>query len=374
MVKLMTLLNPHRPQILSNQAQSGQAAFAVTLIIMLVLSLIVLGYANNARNEQRRVLDDQLSTAAYYTAESGVNDAYAIIKADIANGLPVVAQTSCSSATTPYSTHNSFSGTSDVYTCLLVSPTPSSLDYVPIDTGHGQVAPLFGINPNSGVDELINSITISWQEDGVANPQFNACPPGTQDTFSPEDTWTGASCNAGVLQIDLVPAFGWSTQSNLQADTQTVYLEPQQGNENNGPQKPVNGSILKGNCGSNSTGEYKCTVVLNNLPPSSADPTCLSGGCYYLHIVPIYQNADVSVTVSNSATGDSTGQLDLKNGQVVIDSTGKASDELKRIQERVSIDPLGDNDVPVNALQIQSGICKHFTTRPGSTTGSTDSC
>ena len=90
--------------------------------------------------------------------------------------------------------------------------------------------------------------------------------------------------------------------------------------------------------------------------------------------MPIYQNADVSVTVSNSATGDSTGQLDLKNGQVVIDSTGKASDELKRIQERVSIDPLGDNDVPVNALQIQSGICKHFTTRPGSTTGSTDSC
>ena len=350
---------------------------------MLVLSLIVLGYANNARNEQRRVLDDQLSTAAYYTAESGVNDAYAIIKADIANNIPVVAQSTCASG--PYSTSSTNtltnSGTPVVYTCLLVSPTPASLEYAPLNTGHGQVVPLFGIDPNSSIPtpEPINSITISWQEDGVSSPQFNYCPPRTQNTFSSEDTWTssgspGLSCNAGVLQVDLVPAFGWSTQSNLQANTQTVYLEPQSGNLNNGPQTPANGSILPANCGSNSSGEYGCTVVLNNLPVGGTDATCPSGQCYYLHIVPIYQNADVSVTASRSTTGDNSGQLSLINGQALIDSTGKASDELKRIQERVSINPLSDNDVPVNALQIQSGICKKLTTRPGSTFGSTDSC
>jgi hypothetical protein len=88
--------------------------------------------------------------------------------------------------------------------------------------------------------------------------------------------------------------------------------------------------------------------------------------------VPIYDNADVSITAANNST--SSNHVDLANAQALIDSTGRASDELKRIQEYISINPVDKNDAPVNALQSLSGICKTLLTRPGQTTDILNSC
>jgi len=358
----MTILNRYRSQIFSNQSQSGQAAFAVTMIIMIILSLIVLGYANNARNEQRRALDDQLSTAAFYAAESGVNDAYAVIKADVPN---LVAQTKCTGPYSSTATSVLNTNSSVAYTCLLVNPTPPSLEYAPLDTGHGQVVPVF---PANSADS-IQLITISWQQNGLTtNTNFTGCPNSTQNSFTPRGSWS-PNCTAGVLQVDMVPvpASGWSSLSNLQADTNTVFLEPMltSGSLPGIPaQYTVNttntGEIIGVSCGANSGGEYACTVALAVTPEPG----------YYLHIVPIYDNADVSITASDITDT----RVDLANAQALIDSTGKASDELKRIQEHVSINPVENNDAPVDALQSLSGICKTLLTRPGNTSGSTDFC
>lgn len=364
----MTKLNHYRLQALSDQAQSGQAAFAVTLIIMIVLSLIVLGYANNSRNEQRRALDDQLNTAAFYAAESGINDAYAVIKTDLENNItPLVAQTSC---TGPYSSNSTnslvtldASGTTIAYTCLLVNPTPSALNFAPMPTGHGQVVPVTAANGSN-----INIISISWQQDGLTtNTDFTGCPPASALNQFPERNLWSPNCTAGVLQVDMVPASGWSSLTDLQKDANTVFLVPQQssgnlsGNPSQNSVSPSNsGEVIGVKCGADSGGKYDCTTELVVTP----------GNGYYLHIVPIYDNADVSIT----AFDPSGHQVDLGDAQALIDSTGKANDELKRIQEYISINPIDKNDAPVNALQSLSGICKTLLTRPGQTTNILNSC
>ena len=48
--------------------------------MIVIISLIVLGFAQLARRNQRQTLDSQLSTQTYYAAESGVNAALRIVR------------------------------------------------------------------------------------------------------------------------------------------------------------------------------------------------------------------------------------------------------------------------------------------------------
>jgi Tfp pilus assembly protein PilX len=58
----------------STSRQAGMVSIMVTMILMVVLSLIVIGFAQIARRNSRQSLDRQLSTSAFYAAEAGVND------------------------------------------------------------------------------------------------------------------------------------------------------------------------------------------------------------------------------------------------------------------------------------------------------------
>src|SRR5688572_21036006 len=112
--------------------EKGLVSITVTMILMIVLSLIVLGFAQVARRNQRQALDQQLSTQAFYAAESAINDVRNLVKAAGA-GASVPAKTACPSGggggfyNSLNSTVNGSIGAS--YTCLLVNPAPSSLIY-----------------------------------------------------------------------------------------------------------------------------------------------------------------------------------------------------------------------------------------------------
>lgn len=356
--------------------EGGYAAFTATLIIMVVISLIVLGFANNARNEQQRGLNNQLSLAAYYAAESGINDAYAIIKADLATGIQPPAQTqACHGPAYDPSASSTVLGPSGAsptnypsYSCLLVNPTPPSLQYSPIDVGHGQVVPLFGVSQASGHPVSVRSVTISWQESGLSpSARFTGCPT-TPYSFPAQANWS--NCGAGMLQVDLVPASGWSTVQQLQAATQSYFLEPLY-NSGSGGHNTIenvgttsNGVDFGTTCGSGR--EYACTITLQNLPAAIFGPPGRSQAAYYLHIVPIYENADVTVTAAGcTGLGACSRPVDLADAQASVDSTGQDGSELKRIEERISINPVGDNNQPPAALQTQNSLTKQFTTRPG---------
>src|SRR5689334_20404193 len=77
--------------------QAGMVAIMVMLILMLVISLIVLGFAQISRRNQRQSLDRQLSTQAFYAAETGINDAAEIIKNALAAGTTAADKPDCQS-------------------------------------------------------------------------------------------------------------------------------------------------------------------------------------------------------------------------------------------------------------------------------------
>src|SRR3954464_6641054 len=54
-------------------SEAGMASFLIVMILMLVITLIVIGFAQVTRRNSREALDRQLSSQAFYAAESGVN-------------------------------------------------------------------------------------------------------------------------------------------------------------------------------------------------------------------------------------------------------------------------------------------------------------
>ena len=70
--------------------ERGMVAIMIAMFLMIILSLITLGFLRLMQREQRQALDNSLSTQAYYAAESGINDA---VKAARAN--PAYAKGTC---------------------------------------------------------------------------------------------------------------------------------------------------------------------------------------------------------------------------------------------------------------------------------------
>src|SRR3569623_1752522 len=106
--------------------QEGFASLIVGIIIVLVLSLLTVGFAILVRDEQRQTLDKQLSTQAFYAAESGVNDAINYINANMStyNGT-----TTCTGAPFFAANHTIDAVTVSSYTCLLVNMPPPNIRY-----------------------------------------------------------------------------------------------------------------------------------------------------------------------------------------------------------------------------------------------------
>ncbi len=324
-------------QIRTNQ--QGMVSIMVTMILMIVMSLIVLGFAQNARRNQRETLDRQLSTQAFYAAESGVNDAKELIQGTTA--VPP-AKTSCTDAGTG-GFYQSLLDNSNVdaahgvsYSCVLVNPAPKQLDYDSVGTT-GTIAPIF-----SGSGSNFGNIDLTWQTKTGSTTPTNGCP--TQYTsgtasFTPTSTWT---CGYGVLRLDLVPVSGNLDAATLQSSARTIFAVPTKTTGVNTYNFTTDGNKVIG---------VKCTNTSCTLNISG-----LAGTQYYMRMQSIYQ--DVSMKIA-SAQG-------LSGAQIVVDSTGKAQDVLRRIQVRFPISASGSkNNMPDNALQSTDSICKRFASMDG---------
>ena len=179
------------------QKQAGMVAIMVTLILMIVISLIVLGFAQISRRNQRQALDRQLSTQAFYAAESGVNDATDAIKTAVENGVAVASKPDCASTGGGFYSTNPVidAGTNVEYTCLTVDPTPDTLVYSNV----GMKSTIVPLIAESGT---ISRIDLVWQtKDDTLTPTTN-CPPAlNNNVFISVASWT---CGYGVLRFDLV--------------------------------------------------------------------------------------------------------------------------------------------------------------------------
>jgi hypothetical protein len=325
--------------------ESGFASLVVALTLILVLSLITVGFAQLARREQQDALSNQLSTQAYYAAESGVNDAYAIANTTLLAHIDDISRTQCLDNT--YLPHRNIdAGTGVSYSCVMVDLKPTSLQYSNVSPDSGRNVSFSDVDLNNNPTDL-RSITLSWSSyDGHKTLRGDGS--SASSGFETQAGWGNAP---PVIEVSVTPF----DPNNIQRDTLInatfyAYLYPQKG-ANDGKvdfstSPATNTPIVNANC--NGTGDYQCSATIEHVPGDS-------GTNYLIHFKPRYDAANVIINGKDSndkATG-------FKGGQVVIDSTGRAKDTLKRI--RVHAPLTATIDTP--AIESQN-ICKRIQTYP----------
>jgi Tfp pilus assembly protein PilX len=313
--------------------QQGIVSLLITMIMMIVITLIVLGFTQVVRRNQREALDSQLGTQAYYAAESGVNAAQTFIKTHLTAGvtLPNTTANGCATytdATASLAVPTNI-GTGVAFTCVTINPTPGSLVVNNVGQATASVLHAQSSSGNFG------TLTFKW----TPNVSGGGCP-SAGGTYPIATNW---SCGYGILRVDILKASGlanWQAVTLANA-TSSLYLQPSTSNSGNltvsfgGTTKAFRGTCLPAN--------GSCSVTIDVSTAAASD--------FWLRLSTIYQDAP---TVEVFANG---GALTFQNGQVVIDSTGRAQDQVKRIQVRLPVTQ-ASTQVPAYGLMSTGEICK----------------
>ncbi len=321
--------------------EHGLVSIIITMIIMIVLTLIVLSFAQISRREQRSALDRQLSTQAFYAAESGINDARDVLQSWVKNNdarLNTDYMDDCAIFSAPANGNLPLgspigSNNNTSYTCLFVDPSPLSIVFTKSDTQH-----VFPLERKGG--GALNTVEIYW-DDGSGGSDFSGCPLINRNP----QTWP-ANCDAPVLRVELVD------NANLSAN-KVFFLYPHATTSTSLSFSSGTGAAAQGNC--NSGGPNRCKVTIN-----------LPGSKYYLRLKSIYTPAAITIEANG-------GTAELKGAQALIDATGRAADVLRRIQVRVQANDLG-GDIPLYALEGTDKICKQFSLLGGSSVTDNGAC
>lgn len=368
-----------------HREEKGIVAFLVTMIVLIIITITVLSMATIARREQRQSLDRLLGSEAYYAAESGVNDVLQRIQTDKANHITTNYK-DCSHAKdvsvaldylrheTPainntqvlggLNTSTSIIGglfTESSYSCALVDPNPTSLEYNQLSTDKSINASINTSGAVSGGFGPINTLVIGWQAD---NGRLGY--PVTCSSFPTAVNW---GSDTPLLKIDVTYLNGSSgdySRSTLNNNTQTLYAYPCSGGNGSShytvpggfnPSVRQNGAVYPVSCDSSTITHprsakdpLRCNLNLQFSSP----PTNL-----LVRVKPYYGTARVSILSLNNI-----GQaLKMKDAQTVIDVTGKATDVLKRTQVRIS------NTSPyLYAIESVDDICKRIISVNGGST------
>lgn len=327
----------------------GMVSITVTMILMIIISITVLSFAQVIRREQRESLDNQLSSQAFYAAETGVNDAQNYIKEQVeldaagsnpqfANGIP--SKTTCKNdgayAGLKPSLDNEIqdaeNDTDSEYTCLLIDPAPDNLQYSLTPAEGSKVFPMKPLTPG----ERPTSIRLTW------TPQEGGSDSGCSTSLSATNPASGGwSCGFAMLRLDLAPidapyarrdalndaVFGSFAVPTRNVNTSAVY---QAGKINRNPAK----------CDGK-----ECTMTITNLPNNNDN--------YYMRVGAVYKTTTLTVTALSG-----TKPIQLKDSQLKLDSTGRAQDVLRRIQVRVPLNYQGLH--AENAITSNEEICKRF--------------
>ncbi|HXR50107.1 MAG TPA: pilus assembly PilX N-terminal domain-containing protein [Verrucomicrobiae bacterium] len=320
-----------------NSKERGVVSLIVTLVMMIVITLLVLGFAEVARNEQRSSLDDQLSAQAYYAAESGINDARAVINKAIATGGPGSVQSKgvCGNQGS-YVLDPVINVARDVsYTCVRVDATPKTLTKT---VGYES-----SVLPLTSAGGTFSKLTLNWTSpsDKTAKGCYSNLASLNKNPVN--SAWT---CNYPVLRVDLVNGMGGFSRANWSSATSTMFFVPFDASK-----IAVANSVAWGMKG-------KAVPASCSSAACVAEITGLSGTDYYMRVTTLYRTG-------SNLTIDGNG-ISFKGAQATIDSTGKAQDVLRRVLVAVDLTDANAYAVPGAAIVARDSVCKRFSVTNGS--------
>ena len=339
--------------------QSGFVAIIAAAILMIIMTLITIGFTQVMQREQRQALDRHLSSQAFYAAETAINDAYRYVLSKQEANQIVSEKTTCDVSGAEWNNGLISSGDTNVsYSCLLIDPTPTALEFNNSITE--SQSKIFPIQPKSGAK--IQSITFQWNgTDGtneIKNIAEDCTPPADGSIRDLPSTRLSA---VPLLRIDLIniPADGADniTRDKLENGSAHFFLYPQ--NNCGGttvsfanlipPPERDTGRIVDVNC--DPTANYSCEITINGIAGQNSNRM-------YARVRSIYGNANLRVT----ATDNSPSQFKFVGAQTVVDATGKANDVVRRVKAYLST--TGTYPTPEYVLQATQGICKDLEIAP----------
>jgi hypothetical protein len=332
------------------------------------------------RSELGQVTNRQLSDQAYYAAESGINDAVAAIQ----NGFTGT-KTDCGpvavvdEAGEQYLTNSNVGDSGDTntpkWTCLLIDPKPTSLEYGSIDT----VTPTTFVvtaQDSDGTPATIDQLDIYWQGTDPGNTSFRSNDAtGSGNYFPNASNWSAI----GMLRVAVTPLTQMD-RTSLVNNTFTSYLYPTRNStKTSTPYQAASsgnhgatGVILDGACSTSATPPPP-RYCHSTISKPAGDIAAASTPVLFA-LRSIYDSTNAYITaLGTSSVNPSLHKVELIGAQTVVDSTGRAQDILKRLQVRVP-QHNGEIDFPGFTLDSLTGICKQLTVYPGYAASSDTSC
>jgi Tfp pilus assembly protein PilX len=329
-------------------SQNGMISIMTVMVLMIVISLIVIGFATISRRTQRESLDRQQSTQAFYAAEAAVNDVRELLQTAVASGTPVPDKNTCTGAG-PGNFYGAPAITPDIdvakgikYSCLLVDPSPTTLRFSNV----GTTSVIVPMTSASGAN--FNTITLRWRSKVTGNP-VTSCPTTTNNVFSANGAW---ACGYGVLRFDLVPSAGGGLSiDGLRNSTMTTFGVPLRVGGTNNVTYAANTANTNNRLG------VRCTATDCSLTINVA---ALSTNAYHMRISSLYRGVSLDVTANGGA-----GALELSGAQAIVDATGRSQDVLRRIQVSVPLRATSQNELSDYNIQSTDSVCKRFSVMNG---------
>jgi len=321
--------------------QRGIVSFMVTLIMMLVISLIVIGFTQVSMRSQRDALDNQLSSQAFYAAESGVNKAVNTITQAVNTNAPIIEKSTCASG----GAYDGFAldGTNVAVTCIMVNTHPDSI----VGSATQNTSFVTHIVPvdSVGASSQLNGLTFSWTAPDTVNGAVGCGAVDINKLIADSITEVG-TCSYGMLRVDLLKVNGAAYDFS---STKTLYMQPRDGDPSAAPSTDIGsftgGKVVKALCSA-----QKCSANVSGVGGL--------GNTYYVRMSTLYKDAK-SVEITGTLNTNAPAHFD--GAQAVVDATGRAQDVLRRVQVRYSLSR--SDDTPPWA--VAGKVCKRLTVVPG---------
>ena len=352
--------------------QKGMASIVIVSVLIVILTLVSIGFARLMNRAITNSTDKELGVAANYAAQSGINSGIGYLQKNYVSTDPgALLNTGCSdligSTGALYSQANlsgEAGGGNVKYTCLTIDPEPTDLVFGGQDPLPPYKSEVIKLTTASGPALGGGSLMFAWS--GTSG--HNSTIAGT--SLYDETTWSNKTL-APVLRVTLYPLANSTTpidNAAVQAASRTYFFYPNTGNTshpNNTAITPVNYAtateplqgVQCGNEGKNGfdTGndnpaDYTCSVIISGLP---------ADGLFYARMTPLYDSTNLRIQGN-----DNSGKLVKFVGvQAIVDSTAKANTSSKRLRARVdlgnNISP-SDDAIPEFAADSANTICKRL--------------
>lgn len=324
------------------EAQAGVVALISTIIVGLLLTVVTTSAVAVVIKELRQAIDTDLSTRAYYAAETGVEDAILSIKNTVEAGGTVTDKTTCGPPVAVGS------GSDQFYTCQLIQRNTNRVEqFLPAENS-AEID--FSARP-------IDRVIIAW------NQRASVVGPNTDARLT-----AGTSIPAGFP-----PAYAWDPARHPAVMELAAISYPSGGSFNTGEiinqeviMKPANSStttpavILGGplpviaNCDPNvAEGDYNCRAEISNFAPSRNYILRLKARYGPAHFIVEGYSGFNPVTVADET--------------ITIDVTGRSGDVFRRIVTRANIGSrqAGSGlEILDYVLFSDLDICKNFEITP----------